>query len=249
VVGTAGTVNTGATDDLVALADICEREQLWFHVDGAFGALIALCPQYAHIVRGMERADSLAFDLHKWGYLPFDIACTIVRDDADLVSTFSVQAPYLMVETRGATANLGFYFADRGIELSRSFKALKAWMTLRAVGVDAWGAHIARNIEQVQRCARLVEAHPSLELLAPAPLNVVNFRWTKPGLARERLDAINQEIMYRLQEQAIALPSATTLAGGYAIRCANTNHRTEDADFDALIEATVRFGDDIIAGK
>jgi len=245
VCGTTGTVNTGATDDLVALADLCQREKLWYHIDGAFGALVALSRDHAHIVRGMERADSLAFDLHKWGYLPFDIAVTLIRRDADLLSTYSVQAEYLQVETRGATANLGFYYADRGIELSRSFKALKAWMTLRAVGVDAWGAHIARNIAQMQRCAALVEAHPSLELLAPVPLNVVNLRWTRPGLSAEQLDAVNREILFRLQERAIALPSATTLPRGYAIRAANTNHRTTDADIDALVEGTAALGDEI----
>jgi aromatic-L-amino-acid decarboxylase len=249
IVGTAGTVNTGATDDLVALADVCDRENLWFHVDGAFGALIALCPEYADMVRGMERADSLAFDLHKWGYLPFDIACTLVRRDADLVSTFSVHAAYLEVETRGATANLGFYFADRGIELSRSFKALKAWMSLRAMGTETWAGHIALNIRQMQRFAAIVDAHPALELLAPAPLNVVNFRWTHSGVHGDALDDINREILLRLQESGIALPSATTLPRGYAIRCANTNHRTRDDDFDALVEATVALGEEIRAER
>jgi aromatic-L-amino-acid decarboxylase len=242
-------VNTGATDDLVALADVCDRENLWFHVDGAFGALIALCPEYADMVRGMERADSLAFDLHKWGYLPFDIACTLVRRDADLVSTFSVHAAYLEVETRGATANLGFYFADRGIELSRSFKALKAWMSLRAMGTETWAGHIALNIRQMQRFAAIVDAHPALELLAPAPLNVVNFRWTHSGVHGDALDDINREILLRLQESGIALPSATTLPRGYAIRCANTNHRTRDDDFDALVEATVALGEEIRAER
>ena len=249
VVGNAGTVNTGATDDLAAIADLCEREKLWFHVDGAFGALVALCPQYAHIVRGMERADSLAFDLHKWGYLPFDIACTLVRRDEDLLATFSVHAAYLEVETRGATANLGFYHADRGVELSRSFKALKAWMSLRANGVDTWARHIGRNIEQVQRLAALVRANPSLELLAPAPLNIVAFRWTRPDVSREVLDEVNREILMRLQERGIALPSATTLPRGYAIRCANTNHRTTDEDFDVLVAAVVALGGEIWAER
>ena len=246
VVGTAGTVNTGATDDLTALADICERERLWFHVDGAFGALIALCPEYTHIIRGMERADSIAFDLHKWGYLPFDIACTLVRRDADLLATFNVSgAAYLEVEARGAMANLGTYHANRDIELSRNFKALKAWMSLRAEGVDAWAAHIARNIRQAQHLVRLVEAHPQLELLAPAPLNVVNFRWTHAGASRQQLDDVNREVLMRLQERAIALPSATTLPKGYAIRCANTNHRTRNDDFDALVEASAAIGDEV----
>jgi aromatic-L-amino-acid decarboxylase len=245
VVGNAGTVNTGATDDLVALADLCEREQVWFHVDGAFGAMVALCPRHAHIVRGMERADSLAFDLHKWGYLPFDIACTLVRRDEDLLATFSVQAAYLEVETRGATANLGFYHADRGVELSRNFKALKAWMSLRASGVDTWAGHIDRNMEQMRRLAGLIDAHPSLELLAPVPLNVVNFRWTRPGVPGDVLDGMNREILMRLQERGIALPSATTLPRGYAIRCANTNHRTTDEDFDVLVAAVVALGEEL----
>ena len=244
VIGTAGTVNTGATDDLVALADVCEAEKLWFHVDGAFGALVALCPEHAHVVRGMERADSIAFDLHKWGYLPYDIACTLVRRDDDLISSFASKAAYLQAELRGATAG-GFYHSDRGIELSRDFKALKAWMSLRAEGVGAWAAHISRNIAQMQRLARIVEAHPDLELLAPAPLNIVCLRWAPRGVPRDKLDAVNREILFLLQERGIALPSATTLPKGYAIRCANTNYRTRDDDFDALVNAVVSIGAEV----
>jgi aromatic-L-amino-acid/L-tryptophan decarboxylase len=246
VVGTAGTVNTGATDDLEALADLCAREQLWFHVDGAFGALVALTRTHASVVRGMSRADSLAFDLHKWGYLPFDIAVALVRRDADLRGTFSVTAPYLAVETRGATAHVGFYHADRGVELSRAFKALKVWMSMRAVGVDTWAAHIERNIAQVQRAAARVTAHPDLELVAPAPLNVMNFRYAPASLPQGRLDDVNREILLRLQERGIALPSGTTLPRGYAIRCANTNHRSTDADFDALLDAVLAIGAEIV---
>jgi glutamate/tyrosine decarboxylase-like PLP-dependent enzyme len=247
VVGTAGTVNTGATDDLDALADLCAAEDLWFHVDGAFGALVALSDKYRSVVRGMERADSLAFDLHKWGYLPFDIAVALVRSDADLRGTFAVTAPYLEVETRGATAHLGFYHADRGVELSRSFKALKAWMSLRAEGVNTWAANIEANIAQVQRAAALVEAHAELELVAPAPLNVLNFRWAPPDVPAAALDDVNREVLLRIQERGIALPSGTTLPRGYAIRCANTNHRTADADFDALLDATVAIGREVWA--
>jgi aromatic-L-amino-acid/L-tryptophan decarboxylase len=247
VVGTAGTVNTGATDDLDALADLCADQGLWFHVDGAFGALVALSDAHRDIVRGMSRADSIAFDLHKWGYLPFDIAVALVRRDADLRGTFSVTAPYLAVETRGATAHQGFYHADRGVELSRAFKALKVWMSLRSEGLGTWAAHIERNIAQVQRAAARVAAHPSLELLAPAPLNVLNFRYVAPGLDAAALDAVNREVLLRVQERGIALPSGTTLPRGYAIRCANTNHRSTDADFDALLEAVVVIGAEVVA--
>jgi glutamate/tyrosine decarboxylase-like PLP-dependent enzyme len=242
IVGTSGTVQTGATDDLVALADLAAREKLWFHVDGAFGAMAALSPETAPQVKGQERADSIAFDLHKWGYLPFDVACVLVRDDADLVETFSAQGAYLASEKRGLMAQSGVFFADRGIELTRSFKALKVWMRLRAAGTDTLGQHIARNVEQAQRLASLVSAHPELELLAPAPLNIVNLRYVAPGLDAAALDALNREILISLQEEGTAVPSGTVIRGRFSIRVAIANHRSTDADFDALVEAVVRLG-------
>ena len=247
VIGTAGTVQTGATDDLNALADLAAREKLWFHVDGAFGAMAALAPDVAAQVSGQERADSLAFDLHKWGYLPFDVACVLVRNDADLVETFSAQGAYLASEKRGLMAQSGVFFADRGIELTRSFKALKVWMRFRATGTDTLGKHIARNVAQAGRLASLVSAHPELELLAPAPLNIVNLRYVAPALGDAALDdaaldAINREILIQLQEQGIAVPSGTVIRGRFSIRVAVSNHRSSDADFDALVDGVVRIG-------
>lgn len=249
IVGTSGTVQTGATDDLVALADLAAREKLWFHVDGAFGAMAALSPETAPQVKGQERADSIAFDLHKWGYLPFDVACVLVRDDADLVETFSAQGAYLASEKRGLMAQSGVFFADRGIELTRSFKALKVWMRLRAAGTDTLGLHIARNVEQAQRLASLVSANPELDLLAPAPLNIVNFRYLAPGLDAAALDALNREILISLQEEGTAVPSGTVIRGRFSIRVAIANHRSTDADFDALVEAVVRLGRSLTAAK
>jgi aromatic-L-amino-acid/L-tryptophan decarboxylase len=247
IIGTAGTVQTGATDDLDALADLAEREGLWFHVDGAFGALAALSPETAPIVKGMERADSLAFDLHKWAYLPYDIAVVLTREDAHLVNTFATQAAYLATESRGINAQLGMYYGDRGIELSRSFKALKVWMQFRAAGTDTLGGHIARNVHQARHLESLVRTHPALELLAPVPLNIVNFRYAPAGVAPEALDALNKEILIQLQERGIAVPSGTTVRGKYAIRVAITNHRSRDEDFDALVDAVVAIGEEIAA--
>ncbi len=247
VIGTAGTVQTGATDDLHALAGLAAREGLWFHVDGAFGALARLSPEVAPLVAGLERADSVAFDLHKWGYLPFDIACVLVRDDAALVETFSMQAAYLASESRGLMAQSGIFFADRGIELTRSFKALKAWMQFRASGTDAIGACIARNVRQAARLAALVDAHAALERLAPVPLNIVNFRFTGPGLDDAALDALNREILIQLQERGIAAPSGTTIRGRFAIRVAISNHRSRDEDFDALVDAVAAIGAELAA--
>ena len=242
IIGTAGTVQTGATDDLEALADLAAHEGCWFHVDGAFGALAALSPETASQVRGMSRADSIAFDLHKWGYLPFGVACLLTRTDADLVDTFAMQAAYLAQEPRGTFGREGIYFASRGIELTRRFSALKVWMLFKASGLDLLGAHIARNVRQAAYLDALVRAAPELESLAPTPLNIVNFRYAPAGIAADRLDAINRELLLQLQERGIAVPSGTTIHGRYAIRVAITNHRSTTADFDALVDGVRTIG-------
>lgn len=241
VVATAGTVNTGAVDDLEAVADLCAAERLWLHVDGAFGAFARLSPETSALVRGLERADSLAFDLHKWGYLPFEAACLLVRDAEAHRDTFRMRASYLAQTTRGVAAG-GLPFAELGIDLTRSFRALKVWMSLRAYGVEKLGRLIAQNVRQARHLAALVEAHPELELLAPVTLNVVCFRWAPPGVPAERLDEANREILIRLQEEGIAVPSGTLVEGRYAIRVANVNHRSRREDFELLAESVARIG-------
>lgn len=241
IIGTTGTVQTGASDDLEALADLAGKEGLWFHVDGAFGAMARLSPETAAVTRGMERADSLAFDLHKWGYLPFDVACVLTREDRQLTETFSMQAAYLASQARGILAAGGIYFADRGLELTRSFKALKVWMMLRATGTETLGGHIARNVRQARHLEALVKREPDLELLAPVPLNLVNFRF-KPAASTHDLDALNRDILAELQERGIAAPSGTVVRGKFAIRVAITNHRSRDDDFEALVEAVLAIG-------
>ena len=225
IVGTVGTVQTGASDDVNALADLAAREKLWLHIDGAFGAMAKLAqhPQAAAAVRGMDRADSIAFDLHKWGYLPFDIAMLITREDRHLTETFANQAPYLTGMAGGINASGSIYFNDRGIELTRSFRALKVWMTLRAQGSELLGAHIGRNIAQAQYLGGLVAREAELELLAPVPLNLVNYRFRAPGLDTDALNALNRNILVRLQEDGIAVPSGTVIRGQFAIRVRNRN--------------------------
>jgi aromatic-L-amino-acid decarboxylase len=247
VIGTAGTVNTGASDDLSALADFCAAESLWFHVDGAFGAWAytseALRPQVA----GMERADSLAFDLHKWGYLPFECACVLVRDADRHRAAFASAAPYLAQTERGVIAG-GLPFADRGIDLTRGFKALKVWMSFKAHGVDALTRLVEQNVAQARHLAARVEASAALELLMPVPLNVVCFRYAPADLPEAERDAVNREILLRLQEDAIAVPSGTLVRGRYAIRAAIVNHRSRREDFDVLADAVERIGREV-AGK
>jgi glutamate/tyrosine decarboxylase-like PLP-dependent enzyme len=248
VVGIAGTVNTGATDDLSGLGALCRRENLWFHVDGAFGALVRLAPELAGTVAGIESADSVAFDLHKWGYLPFEVGCTLVRHPDVHRATFAVAPSYLGATPRGAAAG-GVLFADLGLQLSRGFRALKVWMAFKTHGVDLIGRVIAQNVAHVRYLTSLVDAHPELERLAPAPLNVCCFRFLAPGLDTEALNALNQEILWRLQESGIALPSHTVLDGRFAIRVANTNQRTRREDFDILIKAVLDIGHEVLAGR
>ncbi len=239
VVGSAGTVNTGATDDLEAIADLCAAEGMWFHVDGAFGALAYWSEKLRPIVRGMERADSLAFDLHKWGYMPYEIGCVLVRDAEAYRAAFATGASYLTAMERGPVAG-GIKFAERTPELSRGFRALKAWMSLKALGVDAHVEMIEKNVKQAEYLAQRVERSEKLELAAEAPLNLVCFRY------REASDEQNKEILMRVQERGIAVPSGTVVGGRFAIRVAITNHRSKREDFDLLVEAVERIGAEVV---
>ena len=247
VIGTAGTVNTGAVDDLGALADFCAAEGLWFHVDGAFGAWAYASDALRPLVAGMERADSLAFDLHKWGYLPFECACILVRDAEMHRGTFAMTAPYLAGTERGPIAG-GLPFADLGVDLTRGFKALKVWMSFKAHGADALVRLVEQNVVQARYLAARVEASPALELLAPVELNVVCFRYAPTDLPESDRDAVNREILLRLQEEGIAVPSGTTVRGRYALRAASVNHRSRREDFDALADAVERIGREVVAG-
>lgn len=243
VMGTAGTVNTGATDDLTALADLCVREQLWFHVDGAFGALAALSPLVRDQVTGMDRADSVAFDLHKWGSMPFECACVLVRDASAHHEAFRNSATYLAPGERGPTAG-GMYFNERGLDLTRGFKALKVWMQLHADGVSHFGRVITQNVQQVRTLAAMIDAHPELERLAPAPLNIVCFRYRPAARPTDdvALNALNRELLARLQESGLALPSSTMLGTRFAIRVAHVNHRTREEDIAVLVQAVLDIG-------
>jgi glutamate/tyrosine decarboxylase-like PLP-dependent enzyme len=235
VVATAGTVNTGATDDLTAIAEICTQEGLWFHVDGAFGAPAYWSQRLRSRVSGIERADSLAFDLHKWAYMPYDIGCVLVRDAEAHTAAFATGASYLTAMERGPAAG-GLRFADRGIELSRGFRALKAWMSLKALGVDAITAVVEQNVEQAQYLASLIERSQRLELAAEVPLNIVCFRYAGAD------DVQNREILMRLQESGVAVPSGTVLDGRFAIRVAISNHRSRREDFDLLVRTVEEIG-------
>ncbi|MBZ9726466.1 aspartate aminotransferase family protein [Mesorhizobium sp. CO1-1-11] len=244
VIGTAGTVNTGAIDDLRALARLAREEDLWFHVDGCIGALIAIAPHNAHRVAGIELADSVALDPHKWLHAPFEVGCALVRNAAAHRGAFVVTQEYLELTPRGIAS--GEWLLDYGLQMSRGFRALKVWMALKEHGVEKFGRLIDQNIAQISYLAGLIEAEPSLELSAAPTINIVCFRY-QPGLAGEALKALNTEIMLRLQEQGIAALSDTTVHGEHWLRVAITNHRTRRDDLDLLIHEVVRLGREITA--
>ena len=251
VVGAAGTTNTGSVDDLRALADICQREDLWLHVDGAFGAWAVLALSARDTVAGMERADSLALDLHKWMYMPYEIGCVLVRREQDHRSAFSLAADYLSHGKGGRGMSGGDlpWFSDYGHQLSRGFRALKAWMSLKEHGVRKYGRLIQQNIDQADYLAKLIHAAPELELMAPVSLSVVCFRYTRPGLDDAALDALNEQIVVELQELGTAAPSGTIVRGRVILHVANVNHRSRREDFDILVREVIRIGGELVPGQ
>lgn len=245
VIGTAGTVNTGAVDDLQALAALAAEEDLWFHVDGCIGALIAIAPQNRALVAGIEQAHSVALDPHKWLHAPFEAGCALVRDASAHRNTFAVTPEYLESTPRGLAS--GQWLHDYGLQTSRGFRALKIWMALREHGVEKFGRLIDQNIAQAAHLTGLIEAEPALELTAPTTINIVCFRHRLEAASEERLKALNTEIMLRLQEEGIAALSDTTVRGQHCLRVAITNHRTRREDLDLLVRETLRIGKEIEA--
>lgn len=249
IIGSAGTVNTGAVDDLGALADLCEREGLWFHIDGAIGAIAVLASSVAGFLGGIERADSVALDLHKWLHVPFEAGCVLVRDRSAHRNTFALTPEYLEPEVRGL-AGTSFWFSDYGLQLSREFRALKVWMSIKEHGLDRFGRMMDRNVAQAHYLAGLVAADARLQLLAPVTLDIVCFRhrFDRAGdIDEARRNALNKELLLRLQERGIAAPSSTVLRGQYCIRVAIANHRSSDEDFAALVAAVLAIGEELLA--
>jgi aromatic-L-amino-acid/L-tryptophan decarboxylase len=241
VVGTAGTVNTGAIDPLEELLEICQRYNLWFHVDGAYGALAKLDPDYAPALQALEHADSVAFDLHKWLYVPYEVGCTLIKNAEAHRNAFAITPNYLLQEKRGLAGGLES-INNYGFELSRGFKALKIWMSLKEHGLAKYAAMIQQNNLQAAYLGQLVENEADLELLAPVSLSIVCYRFVHPDLNETELNALNREILIQLQENGIASPSSTLLEGRYAIRVCIVNQRTQKADLELLVQATLLIG-------
>jgi aromatic-L-amino-acid decarboxylase len=238
VVGTAGSVNTGAFDPLRELARVARGHRLWFHVDGAFGALAALSPALRPRLAGVELADSIALDFHKWAHVPYDAGFLLVRDGKMQRDTFASAAAYLQRAPRGLAAG-ETWPCDLGPDLSRGFRALKTWFTFQVHGADKIGQAIDANCEAARHLAQALESSTIFELRAPVSLNIVCF-----ALRARWPEAANEALVIDLQERGVAAPSMTYLAGRPVIRAAIVNHRTTKVDVDhfvvALHEAATR---------
>ncbi len=241
VAGTAGTVNTGAFDDLTAIADLAAAENLWFHVDGAFGALAALSPALASRVKGMERADSIAFDFHKWAHVPYDAGFLLVRDAKVHRETFASPVAYLSRAPRGLASGEDWP-CDYGPDLSRGFRALKAWFTFQVHGMSQIGACMEHCCAIATYLANRIEGSARFEVRAPVALNIVCI-----GVKGSEDGALERELVMALHESGEAVPSLTVLEGRPTLRCAFVNHRTTFADVDHFLDQLEQCADRLTA--
>lgn len=244
VIATAGTVNTGAIDDLQALASVAAAEDLWLHVDGCIGALIAIAPENRYRVAGIEKANSVALDPHKWLHAPFEAGCVLVQDAGAHRGTFAVTPEYLVATARGLASAPWLY--DYGLQTTRGFRALKIWMAVKEHGIGKFGRLVDQNIAQGRYLSDLIEVEPSLELVAPTNINIVCLRYRCEGKHADEQKAINTEIMLRLQDEGTAVLSDTTVHGEHCLRVAINNHRTKRRDLKLLVEEVVRLGREIV---
>jgi glutamate/tyrosine decarboxylase-like PLP-dependent enzyme len=243
VVGNAGTVNTGAIDPLEELADLCAREGLWFHVDGAYGALAAISPKLRPLFAGLDRAHSLAADPHKWLYVPYEAGAVLVREAGRLADAFRKFPEYLASDPESPFPGPA-WFAERGPELSRGFKALKVWMGLKRHGRKGYAAAIERDVALARFVWEEVRRRPDFEPLAESVLSIANFRFRPPEAALEgaQLDRLNRRIVNRLVGEGNFFLAPTILRGRASLRVSITNFRTTEDDLVFLLDEAARVG-------
>jgi aromatic-L-amino-acid decarboxylase len=244
VVANAGTVNTGAIDPIEKIFWVCCKQNLWLHIDGAFGALLNLLPEYQEQLSCLEFADSIAFDLHKWLSIPYEAGVVLVKDANEHRKTFALQPDYISSQERGIAAGPEL-ISNFGFDLSRNFKALKVWMSLKEHGINKFTRLIRQNIEQARYLAALIEQSNGLELMAPVSTNIVCFRFN-PHREDIDLNELNKEILVQLHESGMAAPSYTRLKNNYCLRVANVNHRSTKEDFEILVKEVIQKGNEII---
>jgi glutamate/tyrosine decarboxylase-like PLP-dependent enzyme len=249
VAASAGTVGTGAVDPLDAIAEVCEREGVWLHVDGAYGALGVLLPDRAPGYAGLARADSLALDPHKWLSVPVECGCVLVRDGALLREAFSLVPPYLRTEEDKGFGGLP-WFSEYGVQQTRGFRALKLWMVLQHLGRRGVAALVSRHAALAQRLADLIDRAPDFERMAAVGLSIVCFRYAPPALRGddERLDELNKRVMERVQAEGAAFVTNASIRGRFALRACILHYATTEEDLVALVDAVRRAGAPIAGG-
>lgn len=240
VAASAGTVNTGAIDPFNAIADICQGEGLWLHVDGAYGGMGILAEQTRGLYDGMERADSLGVDPHKWMYVPVECGCAIVRDRQAMRDTFSAVPPYLRDDR-----NLP-WFSEFGPQQTRGFRALKLWLAMRQVGAAGYRKLISRDIALAQALRGRLAARGDFELCSRGPLSATCFRYTPPGAPD--VEALNRALIEIVQQRGVVYLTSTQLDGRFVLRANIINFRTSEADLDVLIDEIVRAGEQAARG-
>jgi glutamate/tyrosine decarboxylase-like PLP-dependent enzyme len=238
VIANAGTTNTGAVDPLVELRRLCDREGLWLHADGAYGAAAMLCEEGRRALAGLAGADSLALDPHKWLFQPFEIGCVLVREARWLRETFAVRPEYLQ-DAEPAEDEVNF--ADRGIQLSRSFRALKLWMTFQVFGAAALRQAVAWGIHLAEKAEALLRQDPRWRIVAPARLGIIAFRWAPPGLTDAEADALNTRLVERLFADGYAMVTSTVLQGRTVLRLCTINPRTAEQEVAETIHRLSAF--------
>ncbi len=250
IVGHCGSINVGAIDDLDALADVAARRKFWFHVDGACGALGAMLPELRAAMRGMERADSVSFDAHKWLGVPYEAACLLVRDAGALHRTYTMEATYLLPSVANEYAGLNFF--EYGPQLSRTWRALKIWMSLRYYGAEGYREIFRRTIACARHLHALVTASPDFEVVQPEPaLYIYSFRFAPATLRGDdaRLDELNQRIADELQRRQIAFAMTTRIRGRVTQRLSICSHRTTIDDIDVTFAAMASIGRELLATR
>jgi aromatic-L-amino-acid decarboxylase len=241
VCANAGATNTGAVDPLDEMADLCDREGIWLHVDAAYGGFAVITDRGRTLFEGIERADSVTLDAHKWLFQPFEAGCLMVRDVRRLEGAFSVHPEYLQ-DTELGMEHVNF--GDRGLQLSRSFRALKVWMSVQTFGLAAFRRAVGRGMELADRAAAYARESDVLEMLSPPSLGVVCFRFRPRGsqMDERALEALNADIQERVIGEGVAMMSSTRLKGTYALRLCIMNHHTTWNDVRETLQAIERFG-------
>jgi glutamate/tyrosine decarboxylase-like PLP-dependent enzyme len=239
VAASAGTVNTGAIDPLNQLADLCAAEKLWFHVDGAYGGVGILAEQTAGLYEGIEHADSLAIDPHKWLYMPVECGCVLVKDAQAMRDAFSLIPPYLRDDAAMP------WFSEFTIQQTRGFKALKLWLVMQQIGEPGYRQLISRDIALAKTLQAKIAAHADFELIAAGPLSVTCFRYAPPGL--NDLNILNRRIAETIQREGRVFLTTTELNGKVTLRACIVNFRTTEADLDILLDVLTEAGQRVLA--